>query len=416
MQIGVIGAGYVGLIQAVGLAHLGNQVILAERNRDKVAQIASGISPIFEPGLTELLESALADGSLRVTTSNVEAVGAADVVFLALPTPQGADGRADLSAVFEVVDEIAGSLGNDCLVATKSTVPVGTNAEIGERTGRTVASNPEFLQEGRGVRDFMNPDRIVIGVNDPRDAEPLTDLYVGIDAPMVLTDLASAELTKYAANGYLAARVTYANAIANVCEAVGADVADVLTGMGHDKRIGSTFLDPGPGFGGSCFPKDMRALTRIAADAGYDFSLMSAVIAANTEQLFRTVEKVRRAVGGDLMGQRVAVWGLAFKAGTDDVRESPAVGLINLMLKDGADVVAFDPQATVPTVEEASDPLAAADGAAVLLIATEWPQFHEVDLNELAARMKGRTIVDARNLLDPDAVRAVGLAYVGMGR
>ena len=416
MQIGVIGAGYVGLIQAVGLAHLGNQVILAERDRDKVAQIASGISPIFEPGLTELLESALADGSLRVTTSNVEAVGAADVVFLALPTPQGADGRADLSAVFEVVDEIAGSLGNDCLVATKSTVPVGTNAEIGERTGRTVASNPEFLQEGRGVRDFMNPDRIVIGVNDPRDAEPLTDLYVGIDAPMVLTDLASAELTKYAANGYLAARVTYANAIANVCEAVGADVADVLTGMGYDKRIGSTFLDPGPGFGGSCFPKDMRALTRIAADAGYDFSLMSAVITANTEQLFRTVEKVRRAVGGDLMGQRVAIWGLAFKAGTDDVRESPAVGLIDLMLKDGADVVAFDPQATVPTVEQASDPLAAADGAAVLLIATEWPQFQEVDLNELAARMKGRTIVDARNLLDPDAVRAVGLAYVGMGR
>ncbi len=416
MQIGVIGAGYVGLIQAVGLAHLGNQVILAERDWDKVAQIASGISPIFEPGLTELLESALADGSLRVTTSNVEAVGAADVVFLALPTPQGADGRADLSAVFEVVDEIAGSLGNDCLVATKSTVPVGTNAEIGERTGRTVASNPEFLQEGRGVRDFMNPDRIVIGVNDPRDAEPLTDLYVGIDAPMVLTDLASAELTKYAANGYLAARVTYANAIANVCEAVGADVADVLTGMGYDKRIGSTFLDPGPGFGGSCFPKDMRALTRIAADAGYDFSLMSAVITANTEQLFRTVEKVRRAVGGDLMGQRVAIWGLAFKAGTDDVRESPAVGLIDLMLKDGADVVAFDPQATVPTVEQASDPLAAADGAAVLLIATEWPQFQEVDLNELAARMKGRTIVDARNLLDPDAVRAVGLAYVGMGR
>ncbi len=416
MRVGVIGAGYVGLIQAVGLAHLGNQVVLAERDPDKVSQIASGRSPIFEPGLTELLESVIADGSLQVTTSNVGAVGGAEVVFLALPTPQAADGQADLSAVFSVVDEVASSLAQGCLVVTKSTVPVGTNVEIGERTGRVVASNPEFLQEGRGVRGFMNPDRIVIGVNDPRDAERLSILYAAIDAPTVLTDLASAELTKYAANGYLAARVTYANSIANVCEAVGADVADVLAGMGYDKRIGSTFLDPGPGFGGSCFPKDMRALTRIAADAGYEFSLMAAVIAANTEQLARTVAKVRRAVGGDLMGRRVAVWGLAFKAGTDDVRESPAVGLIDLMLKDGADVVAFDPQATVPTVAVAADPIAAVDGADVLLIATEWPEFREVDLGELAERMTGRTIVDARNLLDPAAVRAVGLAYVGIGR
>lgn len=416
MRVAVIGAGYVGLIQAVGLAHLGNQVTLAERDPVRVADIREGRSPIFEPGLPELLSATLADGSLRVTDSNQEAVKDAQIVFLALPTPQGDDGEADVSAIYAVADELSTFLPQDCLVVTKSTVPVGTNREVGIRTGRSVASNPEFLREGSAVTDFMKPDRIVIGTEDRRNVDQLIELYQSMDAPILVTDLISAEVIKYAANGYLAARVTYANAMANVCEAVGADVRDVLLGIGYDHRIGFSFMRPGPGFGGSCFPKDTRALVRLAADAGYDFSLMSGVIATNEEQFARTVAKVRDAVGGNLAGARVAVWGLAFKAGTDDVRESPAIRVINQLMEAGADVVAFDPQASAPGIADGGDAMSTIKGADVLLIATEWPEFQRLDLRLVAAHMRGSAIVDARNLLDPIAVRAVGLSYVGVGR
>lgn len=416
MRVAVIGAGYVGLIQAVGLAHLGNQVTLAERDPVRVAEIQEGRSPIFEPGLPELLSATLADGSLRVTDSNQEAVKDAQIVFLALPTPQGDDGEADVSAIYAVADELSAVLPQDCLVVTKSTVPVGTNREVGIRTGRSVASNPEFLREGSAVTDFMKPDRIVIGTEDRRNVDQLIELYQSMDAPILVTDLTSAEVIKYAANGYLAARVTYANAMANVCEAVGADVRDVLLGIGYDHRIGFSFMRPGPGFGGSCFPKDTRALVRLAADAGYDFSLMSGVIATNEEQFARTVAKVRDAVGGNLAGARVAVWGLAFKAGTDDVRESPAIRVINQLMEAGADVVAFDPQASAPGIADGGDAMSTIKGADVLLIATEWPEFQRLDLRLVAAHMRGSAIVDARNLLDPIAVRAVGLSYVGVGR
>lgn len=416
MRVAVIGAGYVGLIQAVGLAHLGNQVTLAERDPVRVAEIQEGRSPIFEPGLPELLSATLADGSLRVTDSNQEAVKDAQIVFLALPTPQGDDGEADVSAIYAVADELSTFLPQDCLVVTKSTVPVGTNREVGIRTGRSVASNPEFLREGSAVTDFMKPDRIVIGTEDRRNVDQLIELYQSMDAPILVTDLTSAEVIKYAANGYLAARVTYANAMANVCEAVGADVRDVLLGIGYDHRIGFSFMRPGPGFGGSCFPKDTRALVRLAADAGYDFSLMSGVIATNEEQFARTVAKVRDAVGGNLAGARVAVWGLAFKAGTDDVRESPAIRVINQLMEAGADVVAFDPQASAPGIADGGDAMSTIKGADVLLIATEWPEFQRLDLRLVAAHMRGSAIVDARNLLDPIAVRAVGLSYVGVGR
>lgn len=416
MRVAVIGAGYVGLIQAVGLAHLGNQVTLAERDPVRVAEIQEGRSPIFEPGLPELLSATLADGSLRVTDSNQEAVKDAQIVFLALPTPQGDDGEADVSAIYAVADELSAVLPQDCLVVTKSTVPVGTNREVGIRTGRSVASNPEFLREGSAVTDFMKPDRIVIGTEDRRNVDQLIELYQSMDAPILVTDLISAEVIKYAANGYLAARVTYANAMANVCEAVGADVRDVLLGIGYDHRIGFSFMRPGPGFGGSCFPKDTRALVRLAADAGYDFSLMSGVIATNEEQFARTVAKVRDAVGGNLAGARVAVWGLAFKAGTDDVRESPAIRVINQLMEAGADVVAFDPQASAPGIADGGDAMSTIKGADVLLIATEWPEFQRLDLRLVAAHMRGSAIVDARNLLDPIAVRAVGLSYVGVGR
>lgn len=416
MRVAVIGAGYVGLIQAVGLAHLGNQVTLAERDVARVAEITAGRPPIYEPGLPELLSATLANGSLTVTSSNTAAVVGAEIVFLALPTPQGDEGQADVSAIYSVADELAPVLSEGCLVVTKSTVPVGTNIEVGVRTGRAVASNPEFLREGSAITDFMKPDRIVIGTKDRSNVDKLVELYRPIDAPILVTDLVSAEVIKYAANGYLAARVTYANAMANVCEAVGADVRDVLLGIGYDHRIGFSFMRPGPGFGGSCFPKDTRALVKLAADAGYDFSLMAGVIATNEEQLARTFAKVQAAVGGDLSGSRVAVWGLAFKAGTDDVRESPAVAIVTRLVDSGADVTAFDPQATAPGISIAESALDAVAGADVLLIATEWPQFQRCDLQEVAARMRGSAVVDARNLLDPIAVRAAGLAYTGIGR
>lgn len=416
MRVAVIGAGYVGLIQAVGLAHIGHDVVLAERDAERVAAISSGRSPIYEPGLPELLSAALANKSLTVTTSNVDAVEGAEIVFLALPTPQGNEGEADVSAIFLVADELAPVLPVGCLVVTKSTVPVGTNLEVGARTGRPVASNPEFLREGSAVTDFMKPDRIVIGAQDRSYVDKLVELYRPIDAPILVTDLVSAEVIKYAANGYLAARVTYANAMANVCEAVGADVRDVLLGIGYDHRIGFSFMRPGPGFGGSCFPKDTRALVKLAADAGYEFSLMRGVIATNEEQLARTFAKVEAAAGGDVRGSRVAVWGLAFKAGTDDVRESPALAIVGRLVDAGADVVAFDPQASVPGVAAAPDAMAAVDEADVLLIATEWPQFQRCDLQAVAARMRGSAIVDARNLLDPTAVKAAGLTYTGVGR
>ena len=396
MRVAVIGAGYVGLIQAVGLAHFGHDVVLAERDPDRVAAISAGRSPIYEPGLPELLSAVLASRALTVTTSNTDAVQGAEIVFLALPTPQGDGGQADISAIFIVADEIAPALADGCLVVTKSTVPVGTNQEVGVRTGCSVASNPEVLREG--------------------SADKLVELYRPIDAPVLVTDLVSAEVIKYAANGYLAARVTYANAMANVCEAVGADVRDVLLGIGYDHRIGFSFMRPGPGFGGSCFPKDTRALVKLAADAGYEFSLMQGVIDTNDEQLARTFAKVEAAAGGDVRGSRIAVWGLAFKAGTDDVRESPALAIVDRLVEAGADVVAFDPQATVPGIPVAADAMAAVDGADVLLIATEWPQFQRCDLQVVAARMRGSAVVDARNLLDPIAVRAVGLTYTGVGR
>lgn len=416
MRVAVIGAGYVGLIQAVGLAHIGHDVVLAERDVERVAAISAGRSPIYEPGLPELLSAALANKSLTVTTSNIDAVEGAEIVFLALPTPQGHEGEADVSAIFLVADELAPVLPVGCLVVTKSTVPVGTNLEVGARTGRPVASNPEFLREGSAVTDFMKPDRIVIGAQDRSYVDKLVELYRPIDAPILVTDLVSAEVIKYAANGYLAARVTYANAMANVCEAVGADVRDVLLGIGYDHRIGFSFMRPGPGFGGSCFPKDTRALVKLAADAGYEFSLMQGVIATNEEQLARTFAKVEAAAGGDLRGSRVAVWGLAFKAGTDDVRESPALAIVGRLLDAGAEVIAFDPQATVAGIKAAPDAMAAVDEADVLLIATEWPQFQRCDLQAVATRMRGSAIVDARNLLDPIAVKAAGLAYTGVGR
>lgn len=417
MRTAVIGAGYVGLIQAVGLAAIGHEVVLADADGDKLARIGAGQPPMFEQGLGEMLTGALRAGLLTTEPSNARAVADAEVVFLALPTPPAVDGSADVSLIDLVVSEVASSLADGAVVAIKSTVPVGTVERLASLLGERVhvVSNPEFLREGRAVADFLNPDRIVIGARHHAGADRLVELYRPIDAPVLVTDPVSAEMVKYASNGYLASRVTYANAIANVCEAVGADVHDVLLGMGYDQRIGHSFLRPGPGFGGSCFPKDTRALSRIAADAGYEFSFMDTVIAVNDQQRHRIIDKVRGAIGS-LTGSTVAIWGLAFKAGTDDVRESPAAWLASELRNEGATVRAYDPHARIDGVDLTDGPLEATKEADVLLVATEWPEFTRVDLRAVADAMRGSVVVDARNLLDPAGVRAAGLTYVGVGR
>jgi len=421
MNISVVGAGYVGLVTAAGLAHLQHTVRVGEADPARVALLKGGEVPIFEAGLPELLAEARTAGRISFHNSNRDAVTGADLVFLCLPTPPDANGRADLQFIEGVVDDLALVVGPDIILVIKSTVPPGTTVSLHKRladlgSGARLVVHPEFLREGTAVEDFLHPDRIVVGAFDKDDASRVSSLYDALNARVVTTDPTSAEMIKYASNSYLAARLTFANALANLSEVVGADILDVLLGVGLDHRIGPHFLKPGPGYGGSCFPKDTIALIEVARDAGYDFRLLRAVIEADEDQRQRIATKVRNAVGGDLAGRTVALWGLAFKAGTDDVRESPATRIARILIDDGARVMAFDPEATVPGIPSAASPLAAVDGADALLIATEWPQFSEVDLNEVRARMRGRAVVDARNLLDPGIVRGAGLEYYGLGR
>jgi UDPglucose 6-dehydrogenase len=358
---------------------------------------------------------------LSFHTSNKEAVAGAGFVFLALPTPEGEDGRAELKYVHAVIDELANEVDENTLFVVKSTVPPGTVASLRKRLANRgsparIVSHPEFLREGKAVDDFLEPDRIVVGAWDDADALAVADLYRSLDAPVVITDPTSAEMIKYASNAYLATRLTFVNTLANVCEAVGADIIDVVEGLGRDHRVGQHFLQPGPGYGGSCFPKDTSALIAVAEDAGYDFELLRAVIEADEEQRRRIADKVRQAAGGGLRGRRVAMWGVAFKAGTDDVRESPAVRIAALLQGDGAEVVAYDPEASTDLFTMADDPVSAVTDADVLLIATEWPEFLTVDMASVAAAMRGHRVVDARNILDPKKVRSVGLDYWGLGR
>lgn len=421
MDVAIIGAGYVGLVTGAGLANLGHKVRLGEASAERVAGLEAGEVPIFEQGLPDLLSRAVEYESISYHNSNVEAVDGVDMVFLCLPTPESEDGRADLSYIHTVIDELANAVGDDALFVVKSTVPPGTSADLRKRladlgSSARVISHPEFLREGRAVDDFMEPDRIVIGAYEPTDAEAVASLYRSIDTEVVVTDPTSAEMIKYANNSYLAARLTFANALANVCEAVGADVVDVIRGIGLDHRIGPHFLQPGPGYGGSCFPKDTAALIGVAEDAGYDFQLLRAVIEADHDQRRRVAEKVRQAAGGGLHRRRIAMWGVAFKAGTDDIRESPALRIARLLQKDGAEVVAYDPEASSDELTMAPSPLAAVADADVLLVTTEWPEFSTIDMAEVAAAMKGHRVVDSRNLLDASTVRAAGLDYWGLGR
>jgi UDPglucose 6-dehydrogenase len=420
-NVAVIGAGYVGLVTAAGLASLGHRVRVGEADPQRLAALVAGELPIYEEGLADLLQRGGADGLISFHGSNPDAVAGCEFIFLCLPTPTGEGGRADLSFIEGAVAELALEVQPDSLLVIKSTVPPGTAVEVRKRladlgSSARVVSHPEFLREGSAVRDFLQPDRIVIGAFDVDDGEAVASLYRGVDTQVVHSDPTSSELVKYASNSYLAARLTFANTLANLCEAAGADIVDVLYGMGLDHRIGPHFLKPGPGYGGSCFPKDTLALIRMAEDAGYDFRLLKAVIEADTEQRRLVATKVRMAAGGGLRGRRVAVWGVAFKAGTDDVRESPATRIAQLLIEEGAEVIAYDPEARSSGLRHVETALEAVDHADVLLVATEWPEFATVDLVEVARRMRGYRVVDARNLLDPRAVRAAGLDYWGLGR
>jgi UDPglucose 6-dehydrogenase len=420
-KITVVGTGYVGLTTGAYLAHLGHEVVCADVVPDKVERLNRGEIPIVEAGLEELVQEGLANSRLSFVLGAASAVVGAEFVFLCLPTPQGEDGSADLSYVQGAAAEIAAHLEPGAVVINKSTVPVGSVemvADIIARSDVAVVSNPEFLREGTAVHDCLHPDRIVIGADDRVAAGRVARLFSALEAPVLITDAASAETIKYASNAFLATKISFVNAIANLCEAVGADVRQVVDGMALDPRIGGQFLNPGPGWGGSCFPKDTKALVRIAEDAGYDFMLLRGVIEANTIQQEAVTHKIERMAGGSLAGINVAVWGLAFKAGTDDLRDSPAIAIINRLRDRGASVRAFDPAVAGPVegVEVVSDPYGACDGADVLVVLTEWPMFAQLDLIKVREVMASPRIVDARNLLNPAYAGMLGFAYEGIGR
>jgi UDPglucose 6-dehydrogenase len=424
-RIAVIGSGYVGLTTGACLASLGHRVVCADVDEAKVARLAAGEVPILEPGLPDLVAQGLAAGRLRFVVGAARAVSDAEVVFLCVPTPMGSGGAADMSAVEAVAAEVHALLPPGCVVVNKSTVPVGTAARTAQLLGRqdvAVVSNPEFLREGSAVEDFLNPDRIVVGCDAQDAAERVAALYARLGAPTVLTDAASAEMVKYAANCFLAMKLSYVNAVAELCERFGADVLDVTEGIGYDRRIGQAFLQPGPGWGGSCLPKDTHALLQVCAAADFDFPLLQASLDTNTHQQHRMVAKVRDAVGGSLAGQRIGLLGLTFKAGTDDLRDSPALTVAALLAAEGADLIGYDPGVPVAVsgmtdeLEVTDDPVKVASGAAALVVLTEWPEFRLLDWGRLAELVQRRIVIDTRNLLDADVLRRVGFEVRGIGR
>jgi UDPglucose 6-dehydrogenase len=429
-KVCVIGSGYVGLTTAVCFAHLGHDVTCTDIDADRVARLSAGECPILEHGLPELLAEGLASGRLDFSTDNGAAAAAAEFTYLCVPTPQGDDGSADLSYIQAAATEIGPHVEAGSVVVNKSTVPVGSTLVVERALGRSdvfVVSNPEFLREGTAVHDFLHPDRVVVGAADRSAAMRVAELYDGIGATLIITDPPSAETIKYAANAFLATKLSFVNAVAAVCEAVGADMNDVVVGIGSDRRIGHEFLKPGPGWGGSCFPKDSRALVRIAEDAGYKFDLLEGVIAVNLEQFDRVAARAVEMVGGSVAGATLAVWGLTFKARTDDLRDSPSLEVIARLRAAGAHIRAYDPSmpdgevpaskaAVLDGIDVVADPYDACDGAALLLVLTEWDEFRWLDIESLGDRLAERRILDGRNLLDREALIREGFAYRGIGR
>jgi UDPglucose 6-dehydrogenase len=432
MNIAVVGTGYVGLVTAACFAEFGVTVIAVDKDESKIAALQRGQVPFYEPGLEEMVRRNMKEGRLSFSANMKPAVEKALVVLIAVGTPPGEGGAADLSFVREVALGIAPCLNGYKVIVTKSTVPMGTGAMIRRlieenQTGHvafSVASNPEFLREGAAIEDFMRPNRVVIGAEDPQAVAILKDLYHPlylIETPFVITNVVSAEMVKYASNAFLATKVSFINEIANLCEAVGADVHEVARGMGLDNRIGRKFLHPGPGFGGSCFPKDTRAVARMAEDVGVPARIVEAVIEVNERQAGRMVEKITAAVGG-LKGKTIAFLGLSFKPNTSDTRDSPALRIIREVLQAGAGVRAYDPIAmpearqALPSIAYAEDAYDAARGCEALVIATEWNQFRSLDWDRMKKALKSPVVVDLRNVYEPDQMKALGIRYTGVGR
>jgi UDPglucose 6-dehydrogenase len=427
--VAVIGAGYVGLPTAAVLAHFGHRVVCAEHDEQRLELIESGQLPILERGLEELVAEGRAKGLLSFTKRAEDAVAGAEFVFLCVPTPEGPDGAVDMSAMATATAQMAPHLVSGAIIVNKSTVPMGTAAMVERLTARTdvqVVANPEFLREGSAVADSLHPDRLVIGAEDRHAAARVAELFAETGAPLIITDTTTAETIKYASNAFLATKLSFVNAMAGLCEAVGADVRDLTLGLGYDRRIGFEFLRPGPGWGGPCLPKDTIALVHIAQDAGYDFAILQAVIDANHDQLNRVVTKAQDSVGGSLAGKRIAVLGLTFKANTDDRRNSPATDAAHRMIELGASVSAFDPTVTraadgngpadLDGIEICGDPYEACRDATCLVVLTEWDDFRRLDFQKVLDLMAAPNVVDARNLLDPTALRRLGFRYTGIGR
>lgn len=433
MHIAVIGTGYVGLVTGACFAEFGVEVTCVDVDKDKIDGLNNGVIPIYEPGLDKIVEKNTRDGRLHFTTDIKSAVEQALVVFLAVGTPPKEDGSPDMSFYYSAAKDIAENMNGYKVLVTKSTVPVGTGKRLKEfitenlehKTNFGVASNPEFLREGAAIEDFMRPDRVVIGSNEEDAIAIMKDLYRPlylIETPIVITSLEAAELIKYAANAFLATKITFINEIANLCDAIGCDVHDVARGMGMDRRIGKKFLHPGPGYGGSCFPKDTRALTTVADDFGVDTLIVDAVVQANENQRLAMIPKIEKLIG-DFKGKQIGVLGLSFKPETDDMRESPATEIINEMITRGAKVKAFDPVAMeeakkhcLPDIEYAKDEYDAVKDADALVIITEWNQFRALDMKKIKKLLKSPKIADLRNIYEPEDMRAMGFDYIGVGR
>lgn len=432
MNIAVIGTGYVGLVTGACFAEFGVHVTCVDVDTEKVDKLNKGIIPIYEPGLDTIVEKNVEAGRLHFTTDIQSAVKDSLVVFLAVGTPPQADGTPDMSYYRQAAKDVAEAMNGYKVLVTKSTVPVGTGKWLREFVAENlatptefgVASNPEFLREGAAITDFMRPDRVVIGSNEDRAIDVMKELYRPlylIETPIIITSLEAAELIKYAANAFLATKITFINEVANLCDAIGCDVHDVARGMGMDNRIGRKFLHPGPGYGGSCFPKDTRALTTVADQFGVETRIVDAVIEANERQRDAMIPKIEK-LAGDLKGKQIGVLGLSFKPETDDMRESPATDIIKMMIERGATVKAYDPVAmdeakhVLPDIEYAVDEYAAIDGADMMVIITEWNQFRALDMEKVKKLLKAPKIADLRNVYEPTDMRELGFEYVGVGR
>jgi UDPglucose 6-dehydrogenase len=432
MNIAVVGTGYVGLVTGTCFAEMGNHVICVDIDKNKVESMINGKIPIYEPHLDVLFERNLKQGRLNFTTNLEEAIKDSTIIFLALPTPPGEDGSADLSYVLGVAEQLGKIITEYKVIINKSTVPVGTAEKVRNALLKNckiefdVVSNPEFLREGFAVDDFMKPDRVVIGTDSEKARKIMSDLYapfVRQGNPIYFMDARSSELTKYAANAFLATKITFMNEIANLCEKVGANVDMVRIGIGSDDRIGKRFLFAGIGYGGSCFPKDVQALSRTAHDYEYDFKVLTSVMEVNDRQRTIIVDKIRAYFNNNLKGKKIAIWGLAFKPDTDDIREAPALYIIDILLKEGVTISAFDPEAmnnvkkiVGDNIHYANDPYEAVEKADALLIATEWSVFRTPEFNTLAAKMKAKVIFDGRNLYDPIKLKELGFYYNSIGR